>query len=305
MFQDDAGAYTGYCFACSTFIPNPYADRPVGYKPAVIKKSKEQIEAEIQDISTYQTVDLPLRKLRKESLSYFGVKIGVSEIDGITPVTHYYPYYKDGELRGYKVRLIENKKFWAVGDTKDVDFFGWEQAISVGAKKLFICEGELDAVALYQIFKDSNKGTQYADYNPAIISLTSGASSAPREISKHLANIRKHFKEIILVFDTDIPGKNAAEEVVKIVPDALIAHLPAKDVNECLLQGRSKAVYNATQFNASKPKNTRFVSGDDLHDSAKQQAEFGYSWPWKHITQATRGIRLGETIYVGAGQKQG
>jgi len=29
------------------------------------------------------------------------------------------------------------------------------------------------------------------------------------------------------------------------------------------------------------------------------------SWPWEHITTATRGIRLGETIYIGAGQKQG
>jgi twinkle protein len=29
------------------------------------------------------------------------------------------------------------------------------------------------------------------------------------------------------------------------------------------------------------------------------------SWPWEHITKATRGIRLGETIYIGAGQKQG
>jgi twinkle protein len=78
-----------------------------------------------------------------------------------------------------------------------------------------------------------------------------------------------------------------------------------KDVNECLIAGRGKAAYAATQFNAAKPKNTRFVSGDSLHEIAKKPPEFGFSWPWKHITNATRGIRLGETIYIGAGQKQG
>jgi twinkle protein len=42
-----------------------------------------------------------------------------------------------------------------------------------------------------------------------------------------------------------------------------------------------------------------------LHEAGKEPAVYGASWPWKHITEATRGIRLGETIYIGAGQKQG
>jgi twinkle protein len=54
---------------------------------------------------------------------------------------------------GYKVRLIENKRMWSVGDQKDVDLFGWEQAIATGAKRLYITEGECDAVALYQILR--------------------------------------------------------------------------------------------------------------------------------------------------------
>ena len=47
------------------------------------------------------------------------------------------------------------------------------------------------------------------------------------------------------------------------------------------------------------------ISGDTLHEAAKVPPKFGLSWPWKHITKATRGIRFGETIYIGAGQKQG
>lgn len=229
----------------------------------------------------------------------------MSEGDGVTPKLHYYPYYRDGNLSGYKARLIENKAMWSVGDQKDVDLFGWQQAIAAGGKKLFITEGELDAVSLYQIFKDHNAGGKYADFEPAVVSLPHGAGSAARDLTRHIKSIREHFKEVVLVFDMDDAGKKAVESVMLVIPDATVAALPAKDVNQCLLDGRSKACYNAIQFNSSKPKNSRIVSGNDLHESAKEVAQFGVSWPWRHITEATRGIRLGETIYIGAGQKQG
>lgn len=305
VFLEDDGKYTGYCFACGTHVLNPYGDKPEGYKPKVVLKTQEQIQEEIKEIGEYQTVDLPDRKLKKEYLEYFGVKIGVSEVDGVTPETHYYPYRKNGELVAYKVRLIEDKRMWAIGSMKEVDLFGWQQAVQAGGKKLFITEGECDAVALFQIFKEHNKGTQYAEFNPAIISLAHGSGSAQRDIVRFLPEIKKHFKEVILVFDMDAAGKDAAEKVVKSFPEAMVANLPSKDANDCLKEGRSKACYNACQFNAAKPKNTRLVLGSTLHEQAKEQPKFGMSWPWEHITNATRGIRFGETIYIGAGQKQG
>ena len=305
VFQEDNGSYNGFCFSCGKFEPHPYSDKPPDYKPTSFLKTQEQIDAELFEIELYQTVALPERKLKKEYLEYFGVKIGVSETDGVTPISHYYPYDKNGERVAYKCRIIEGKKMWAVGSTKGADLFGWKQAIQAGGKKLFITEGELDAVALFQIMKEHNKGTQYAELNPAIVSLSNGAGGASKQLSNCLPEIRKHFKEVVLVFDMDEPGKQAVESVLKVIPDALVATLPEKDANACLIEGRSKACYNACQFNAQKPKNTRIISGNDLHDKARLPPTFGVSWPWRHITEATRGIRLGDTIYVGAGQKQG
>lgn len=305
VFQKDDGTHDGYCFSCGTHVANPYADRPADYKPVKIAKSEEEIAREVEDISGYGCFDLPDRRLRQESLKYFGIRIGVSEQDGQTPISHYYPYYKGDKLIGYKARIIADKRMWAVGTIKGADFFGWDKAVAVGGKKLFITEGELDAVALYQIFKDKNRGTPYEKFEPAIVSLSNGASGAAKQIGAAIKDIRQHFKELVLVFDMDEPGRKAADEVLRIVPDALVAVLPAKDANECLIQGRSLACYNACQFNAKKPKNTRLVLGDDLHEKAKQPPVYGVSWPWRHITEATRGIRTGETIYIGAGQKQG
>src|SRR6478609_378159 len=266
VFLKDDGSYDGFCFSCGKPVPDPYGDKPKGYKPNVFVKSDEDIAAELSEIQEYRSCDLPDRKLRKTTLDYFSVKVGVSEQDGETPLSHYYPYRKNGVLVGYKVRLVNPKSFWAIGTTKEVEFFGWQEAIGTGGKKLFITEGEIDCMSFYQISKDHNKGGPYADLNPAVVSLTYGASSAVKQITAMLPEIKKYFKEIILVFDSDAAGKKAAEDVVKLIPDVLVANLPTKDVNEALVQGRSKAVYNACQFNAAKPKNTRFISGNDLHE---------------------------------------
>ncbi len=306
VFEKDGGGYDGYCFSCGTYESNPYQDKPEGYEPVFFTKSPEQVKQELEEIGEYTTVALPERKLKKEYLEYFGVKIGLSELDGETPNSHYYPYYNDeDELIGYKARIIDGKKMFAVGTTKGATFFGWSQAIQAGGKKIFITEGECDAVALFQIMKEHNKGTQYAELNPAVVSLSNGSGGAEKQLAKMLPEIRKYFKEIVLVFDMDDTGKKAVEKVLRICPDALVANLPSKDVNQCLLDGKSKACYNACQFNAQKPKNTRLVSGSDLHEEAKEAPKWGVSWPWRHITEATRGIRTGETIYIGAGQKQG
>lgn len=306
VFINEDNTYSAYCFACKSYDHDPYKDKPKDYKPPVaFKKTPEEIAAEIKAISAFKSFELPDRKLRKDSVEYFNVKVGVSEQDGVTPETHYYPYLLNDNLVGYKVRYVANKKFFAMGDIKECDLFGWKQAIQSGSKRLYITEGEIDAISLYQLLKDNNRGTEWAAIEPAVVSIVKGSSSARGELAQHLKSIREYFKEIVLVFDKDAAGQKAVVDVLQIIPDALVATLPAKDVNECLVQGRAKACIAAVLFNAKKPKNTRLVLADDLFEKAKEKPQMGFPWPWRHVTDITRGIRLGETIYIGAGQKQG
>ena len=306
VFQKGAGSYDGFCFSCGTAVTDPYKDKPEGYKPAYNPKTDEEIQEEIDEVKEFQTVALKDRGLSKESLEHFGIKIGLSEVDGVTPTSHFYPYYKGDELKGFKCRVIEGKKFFSIGSVKDVDLFGWHQAVLSGGKKLFVTEGEMDAVALYQIFRAVNKGTKYESNIPAIVSLAHGSGSAVKELLKHREMIFMHFKEIVLVFDQDKPGEEAVEAVLKVFPEGVsVAHLPRKDANQCLLEGVSKAAYNAVAFNSVKPKNTRLVLADSLFEEAKIAPTIGAPWPWEAVTKKTRGIRLGETIYIGAAQKMG
>ena len=310
VFQAEDGTYNGYCFSCGTFVPNPYSDP--NYKPAAPKKkSDEEIDEEASEIySLPDASDLPNRKLKARYLNYFGYKLGVSRADGVTPAVMYRPYYNDKEeLVAYKGKLLEaegKKPTWWVTKGEDVMPFGWHQAVSSGAKNLIITEGEEDAVALLQAIKDGNIGTAYEKFDPAIVSIPHGAGSAAKYLAKIQDHINRHFKGIILVFDQDEPGRNGALAVIKqVFSEAKVAHLPAKDANACLIEGREKALVKAVQFNAAAPKRSTLVWGRDLHEQAKIPAKYGVSWPWEGLTKLTRGIRTGEVHYIGAGQKMG
>lgn len=307
VFEKEDGTVDGWCYACKTYVAHPFGEpRRADDIPKIerIRRTKEEIEQEIAEVAGYPVVDLVDRRLRAADLDFYGVKIGLSEEDGKTPKFHYYPYYKDGELVAYKVRLIENKRMWSIGDQSDVDLFGWEQAKASGAKRLIITEGELDAVALKKII-DTYTTDQYAELKPAVVSLPHGAAAAGKDVARLLPKIRKYFKEVSLAFDDDDAGKMAVEEVCKVLPDATIIPLPCKDANECVIKGKGKEAHKAVTFNHKKAKNSRIVWLDEIWEDAKQPAEWGVSWPWKDVTDATRGIRKGETIYIGAAQKMG
>lgn len=315
VFAREDGGVDGYCFSCGIFVRHPYGmprlaeeiDRPP-------PKTPEEIQAEIAEVGGYQTVDIPKKKLRAKYLEYFGVKVGLSEADGKTPEILYYPYYRNGKLAGYKVKLLpkgdEGKRVWSLGDIKNtndgpIEPFGWQQAIKNGGKKLIIVEGEDDAVAALTIIERHTK-EEFKDRLPAIISIPHGAGNAHETLSKWKKEISARWKEVVLVFDNDKAGEEAVQKCMLVLPEATSVKLPCKDVNDCILEGRVKACYEAIMFHAEKPKNSRLIFGEDLHEEAKIEAKFGeLTWPWEHLNKKTRGIRLGETIYIGAGVKMG
>ncbi len=305
VFEDD-GDYTGYCFGCNTFVKDPYENKPKGYKPVQIIKTDAEKAQELYDIWQYPIVDVESRELNAESIAHFGARVGLSEVDGESPSVLYFPYTRNGETVAYKAKLLDPKKHWSHGSQKEVDPFGWDLAMGSGSPKLIITEGEADAIAAFQMIKKSNKGGPYEDMIPAVISLPHGAGGAVKDLMRIQHDAEHRFKEIILAFDMDEPGQDAAQAVVKeVFGDAKIAHLPAKDANSCLLEGRSKSCVKAILWNSVIPKNTRIIRGHSLSELACKKPEFGLSYPWQGLTDLTRGIRRGETIYIGAGVKMG
>ena len=92
--------------------------------------------------------DYPIRGFRERNINkkvaeYYGVKVSY-DLDGSIDA-HYYPYHKEGELTGYKVRQLP-KEFKANVGKVNGGLFG--QHLFNGGKRLVITEGELDTLAV-------------------------------------------------------------------------------------------------------------------------------------------------------------
>ncbi len=303
--NEDTGKVDGWCFSCGTYVANPYGEeKTIDEVNMPQPKTQAEIDAEIAEVSSLPTVDVPSRKLRAEYLLRFGIRVGLSEEDGKTPAKMFFPQVVDGELSGFYVKtLTDPKHTWSIGEVKGAEPFGWQRAKRSGAYRLIITEGMEDAVAVESIM--DRHGDE--EYMPAVISLTNGVGSVDRNLSLVAKEARNLFKEIILCFDDDKPGQEAVGKAMQYFPHAKTVTLPEKDANDCILKGCQKAAYKALAFKASTPKNSRLVvADDDLHVSAREPTPYGQlTWPYERMNAMLRGIRYGETIYIGAGVKMG
>jgi len=306
VFHEETKGYSGYCFACETVVPDPYGGVNVAEVKQKVQKTDRQKQAEIEEIDDLPTVSLPDRHLRKDTLDAFGVKTELSQQDGETPTVAYYPVYNGRRIVGYKAKMQTAKRMWTVGSMRgDKDLFGWKEAVENGGRRLFITEGEDDALALYQALVDKQAGTKWSAYLPSVTSIVGGAGTAAKEIGRMLPQINASFKELVLVFDQDKAGQAAVKKVMQIAPSATSVELTEKDANAMVIAGRSKALADAALFKSTKPKNTRIVNGSSLREAASTPAQYGESYPWEGLTKLTRGMRFGETYYLGAGVKMG
>lgn len=301
--MNDDETVSGYCFSCSKFIPNPYGEKKVDLSklPKPVEKTEAEIQEEIAFIEGLKALDVPHKKLRGSTLEYFGVKVGLSEEDGKTPAVLFFPRYSNGKLTGYKAKNLSNKMYWSVGSTKDSDLVGWKQAMEIGPRRLIITEGDEDAIAFTRIVERYEKPEWRG--TTAVVSIPNGAGGAAKSIQKHKKDL-DNIPQVILSFDMDKAGREAVKQVQKIYPRAKSIDLPCKDAHQCVMEGMSKQVFNS--IFPAKVKNSRLVRAGDIWDEAAIPPTWGeLTWPWSHLNDATRGIRYGETIYIGAGVKMG
>lgn len=214
-----------------------------------------------------------------------------------------FPTFVDNVPVGYKKRLLRDEKgqmvwntkqiFWGKSETKP-GLFGL-QTTREGKEGLIITEGELDAMAAYQMY-----GLKYD-----CISITKGAKSAKNSILQHVELI-KSYKEIIICFDSDEPGQIAADEVISALPAGRVklCNLPLKDAFDMLKADRDKDFRECIKQSKSFSPTT-LLTGDALAEAAirgmRESLKKGMSSGWKSLDALSGGIKEGELITIVAG----
>lgn len=274
---------TSFCFACNTWAKT------------------EEDEIEVEEIFDAIPNDVPEeikgfreRQIKTATCQHYDVRCKV-EADGSIS-KHFYPYTKAGEVTGWKVREVATKGFSAQGDKKGCELFG-QSLFQPGGRKLVITEGELDALAVAQVFHD-----RYKQYYP-VVSLPDGAQSARRTLVRHRDWIRS-FDEVVVWFDNDEPGLEATQEACKVIgaDKARVVNVTDKDANDALLRDPD-VVYNAV-WNATKWQPAGIINGADTWDMYQSEKDAVYQeFPpfLKALNKNIHGVRTGSITMLTSG----
>ena len=256
----------------------------------------ELIEAPIAD-------GLKSRKITRETCQKFGyLKARVKHYGdkGFLPSAEGRPcqiaQFRDnsGTVIGQKLRFPDKAAFPWQGTAKGACLFGqhlWGTPKSEKSK-VVITEGEIDAMSV----------SQAQGHKWPVVSVVNGAKGAVRDIANNLEWVIK-YPEVVLMFDMDEPGQNAAKEVAELLSahtTVKIASLPLKDANECLVDGQVKeiiqAIWDAREYAPEGIVEAMAFKEDWLSAKAVEAV----LWPWECLSAQFLGLRPGELITVTA-----
>lgn len=220
-------------------------------------------------------------------------KYGVTQDNG----QHFYPYTDDaGGVVAAKVRRVADKTFSILGSFKDARLFG-QQLFHAGGKYITIYEGELDALAGYQL-----TGSQWPS-----VSIRNGAQAALKDCKAQYEWLNT-FENIVICFDADEPGKKASKEVAELFGQKakIVKHLSGyKDACDYLIAGATKEFVNEW-WKAETYIPDGIINAASLWEEViKPEAKAEAMYPWKGLNKLLYGMRPSELITVTAGSGLG
>ena len=288
---------------------NPYQ---TGEGPKATAKSPEEVEKDVQAIrkcAIFNGVD-GKNSFRGIPLPFFkswGVRTLLSEYDGITPYALGFGVTNEAVLSGWMVITLKQKKMFTVGNYSDSDMFGWERANKIGGKRLYITEGQYDAIALDYALVEANKDSKYGKKMYPVVSLNNGGGSIVTNLRKLAKRINNRFDEVVLVLDDDDVGKAAEKAAQAVWPNVLRADKPSgcKDANDAVKKGLFRELAQLVQWGAHKPPIKGVIRVGDVLSRALEKPVMGLSYPFEQLTEMTYGQRFGEASCLGAGVGSG
>ena len=268
--SDALARYTdghAYCFSCGN------------YEPADGEQTSTTYTAMIQG----SPVRLAKRGLSEEVCRKYRI-----HKDGDVLRFHYYD--NSGKVCGAKVKSLDKTFHWE-GKNVDHQLFGQNLFPDNGAR-LTIYEGELDAASGYTAMPTWPH-----------VSLPDGAQSAKKALQRAMP-LLQGYDEIVLFFDSDEPGRKAAEECAQILPPGKvkIARMEKyKDASDALQANDSEAIRRAV-WDAKTYRPDGIVDAKTLLDLVTEPLPpCAHDYPFVGLQNKLHGIRYGELVTITAG----
>lgn len=274
VYPEGRGAH---CFACGY---HEHGNGSAVEKSKPSSKLKRPIRGQLRPLNH--------RKIDARTVKLFDYR--TAKVNG--EVVEVSNYLSDGKLQAQHIRG-KCKKFRWQGDTESLPLFG-QWLWSGRGKRIVVTEGEIDCMTISML--QHNRWP--------VVSLPNGVSHAPKAIRTNMEFL-SGYDEIVLCFDNDEAGRNAAEKCAELLPPGKvrIAHLPHKDANDCLLKNDTKAclqaIYEARSY---QPDGILHVSDITERDRPKQKI---WSFPWSSLTRNLMGQRSGEMTLWTSGTGSG
>ena len=284
--NDDGSAY---CFSCNTFfkdystseVHTPKEDNTINFNKHQFENNEGFVKRSFNALTD--------RGISLETAKKYGVKSKKS-FDKI--MDHSYPYFINNEEVACKIRKHDKSFAWS-SSPKGVGLFG-EQLFQSGGKYITLVEGECDAMAAYELL-----GSKWP-----VVSIRSGAAGAVRDVKESLEFLES-FENIIISFDNDKYGKEAARKVARVLSPAKakILSLPAeiKDSNDMLRQNRRQEFVHLW-WSAKIYTPSGVLNVSEQHEKFKnRERKKSIPFPWHGLNNKLEGLRAGELITLCGG----
>jgi len=265
-----------FCFSCNTYVGS------TGVIESNNPKAKQNA-----DLVFGNFIPLLKRNITLESCQKWNYQVGKFNNE-IVHIANYYD--KDKKIDFQKLRF-KNKVFKTTGNINNVLLYG-QQLWKQGGKKICICEGEIDSISLSQLF----------NHKYPVVGIPNGVNGAAKALKKQLEWLES-FEEIILFFDQDTHGQEAAKECAELftVGKCKIATFELKDVNEMLVANRGEEVIKA-MWEAKEYRPDGIVFGTDLWDLIREPVPVSIAqYPFSGLNKKLYGLRKREIVTVCAG----
>lgn len=273
----------------------------MSYKWKVKKGAEENNVVEPKE-SIQDVLELPFRGnqergVTRQTCEKFGVRAAVSEKDGKTVVSYYFPSLNArGEVTGFMKQDLTKPKdesgHWtAVGKVGiNNKLFGQDIAEQINRKhtNFTVTEGQWDCLSVYQSQLKSLEDTKYEGQEPFVVSIPLGTKNSV-EALLHNKDFVKSFDSMTIFFDDDsctpaeikkgvMRGKEAREAVAAafIGEVNLFSVLPQygyKDANDYLqdyneaigdLTARQLALAKLVQFDRKPLITEKIIKASDI-----------------------------------------